>query len=150
MKNAWTIRGLVEQLRAQRSQLGSLKKERRELAARIRGLDRDIEELRGARAVGRVAVARRRRRGRGRAPTPGVTLADLVVKVLADASTPLGLKDIAEGVLAAGYKTTSSNFLNVIGQYVYNSKVIRRVRRGKYALKKGAMTGQAAQGRRKA
>ena len=135
MADGLSIPALEAALTRVKQRLKRKKAQRARLVRKIAKLDKETQALEGAR-IG--APKKGRKRKRGRRAARGGNLGELIPRVLARASRPLGMKEIADGVVALGYKSSSKKFVNVVAQYVYNSADIRRVSRGRYALKKTA------------
>jgi hypothetical protein len=98
-----------------------------------------IAELEGLGAVKPIAVARRKpgRRKAGRRvvkPARAGSLSSALVESLG-AKGKLTVAEAAEAVVAAGYKSKSKDFQNIVSMALSKDKRFRRVRRGVYALK---------------
>lgn len=65
-----------------------------------------------------------------------IPLKDLVARVLARSPQPLTSQQLADKVLASGYKTKSKNFLNVLWVGIGNMKNVEHVKGAGYRLKK--------------
>ncbi|MGH7128971.1 MAG: hypothetical protein ACREJB_01380, partial [Planctomycetaceae bacterium] len=106
---------------SRKAELETLLRKREKLRRELEDLDRQIAALDGSNGEGPPRTARRKLRRRARNDKP---LNDYVAEILArnDDGLPLGV--LSEEVLKAGYKTTSSNFKNVLYQYLYSSKCV--------------------------
>jgi len=103
--------------------IGQLEKELAEKRGRVKKLteqraaiDREIKEL-----VGKGTVRRRKPVKKAENPT---SLKDAVHAILGKVKNGYPLAELAEKILAAGYKTNSKNFRNVLYQCVYNDKAV--------------------------
>jgi hypothetical protein len=65
---------------------------------------------------------------------PG-SLKDFIVRVLSAASGPMSVKDIAAGVLEAGYKSKNRTLAKSVGIALAQMPEVARVRRGVFRLK---------------
>src|SRR5206468_2836218 len=99
-------------------------------------LDAQIAEIGGEvvkRGPGRPPKVGGRKAGRPpgrRRPKNKMSLADFLGKVLK--KEPMDLPQIIEAVKKAGYKSSSKQFANVIGQRLNKDKRFKRVGRGQY------------------
>ena len=102
-------------------------------------LNRQIAELEGLGSVKPVAI-RRRKAGRRKAarkamkPARAGSLSSTLAEAL-KAKGKLTIPEAAEAVLAAGYKSKSKDFGNLVSMTLSKDKRFRRVSRGVYALK---------------
>lgn len=106
--------------------------QRRDVAQKaLDDIDKQIQELMGdGRSLG---MGRRRRRR----PKNEQSLRAVVLEVLQKHKAGLTLTDLANAVLATGYKSTSRNFKNVLYQCLYNTdKITHDAPTGCYKLKK--------------
>ena len=137
----FTVAKLEELLAIRRSQIGALQGQKAVLSKQIDALDREIRSLggatkgrRGRRAGRRPAVAtggpRRRRRAKN-----GKSLAEVVTEILSGGGAKRAA-EIATAALAAGYKTKSKQFRNVVYQLLIKGKQFTSHSRGMYQLKK--------------
>jgi hypothetical protein len=123
-------------LRQRDGQIRSMRERRNRLVAELAKLDRQLAAMTGEKGavVGVTASPAkgdgRRRRGR----KGGATLSAVVAEILAAAGEPMRLKDIAVAAQAAGYKSASKDFYNVVSQTLRNNKSFKCVSRGAYAL----------------
>ena len=124
-----------------RSQIGELEGQKADLFKQIDALDREIRSLggatkgrRGRPAKGRAAavagVARPGRRAKN-----AQSLGEVVSKILSGGGAKRAA-EIADAALAAGYKTKSSQFRNVVYQLLIKDKRFMSAGRGLYQLKK--------------
>jgi len=134
MSVAESIPVLEKELEKKRRQLKMLKAERARIAARLARLDGQIAALEGAPTRG---AAKRPVRGRA-IRRGGMTLDGVIQQVLSAADKALSVAEIAEAAVAEGYKSASKNFRSMVAQYLSRSDKVRRVRRGRYALKPAA------------
>ena len=131
-----SIAALQAALKKQQGRLAELKSARAALVAGIARVDKQVAKLTGKQVA--APAAKPAKAAQPAVRREGQTLGQVIAKILAGSGEPLGITEITRRVLAAGYKTRSGNFTNVVSQYIYTSKSIRRVRRGKYSLKKTA------------
>jgi uncharacterized protein YigA (DUF484 family) len=114
-----TIAALEQLLEEKRSRLEQLAKKREELQNQLAGLDRQMHKV-----TSLEGLQRRRRPG----PPRVVNTAPLRVFVLAALKKhKKGLlpAEVAEKVLAAGYKSQAKAFLPVVYQCLYNTRAIK-------------------------
>lgn len=102
-------------------------------------LNRLIEELEGLGGVKPAAIVHRkagRRKAARKALRPARpgSLSSTLVEALG-AKGKLTVGDAAAAVLAAGYKSKSKDFQNIVSMMLSKDKRFRRVRRGVYALR---------------
>jgi len=134
-----SIAQLEKALAERKKALARLQRERAKLEKALKKVDGQIEALEGKaapvqrkRAVKKVKVTGRKR---GRKPGGKGTLREAVHKVLAKAEAAMNVKQIAEAALKAGYKTKSKNLATSVIPIVYKDPAIKKVGRGKFALK---------------
>jgi hypothetical protein len=71
------------------------------------------------------------------APKPGgVSLRELLTRLLSESKRPLKAKELAEQALAAGYQTTSKDFVNVVWVALGKMDHLENVPGQGYRLKK--------------
>jgi len=88
-------------------------------------------------AMGTVTVAAPTAKRRGRPVGTGGragSLKDMIVKVLRQRSKPLTPQEIADGVVTAGYKTSSKNLTKAVSNALPGLKLVRKVDRGLYQV----------------
>lgn len=105
-----TVADLEKILNSRRSALKDLVKRRAKLQKEIDKVDADIHAMTGA------SVRRRGKRMRN-----AVSLRQTVLNLLKKNKKGYSLADLSQIVLDGGYKTTSTNFRNVLYQCVYNT-----------------------------
>jgi hypothetical protein len=66
---------------------------------------------------------------------------EVITHVLAKSAQPLTAHELAEGVIASGYKSDSKNFVNVIWSSLGKLPSVERVAGKGYRLKKGRTSG---------
>ncbi|MBA4186971.1 MAG: hypothetical protein C0467_03030 [Planctomycetaceae bacterium] len=148
----------IEQLRRQRDRLSELTHQRDELLTQLRVIESDIALVERSmtsslhRFTGRadganpsagsppppvVATAARVTESRSTAnPAKPTTLRDEIKKVLRAARGPLSGPAIADRIKAAGYKTSSVNFANIVKKHLGEMDEVTHVRGEGYKLKK--------------
>ena len=96
----------------------------------------ELEGLGGVKptAVGRRKAGRRKAARKGVKPARKGSLSSTLVEVL-KAKGKLTVAQAADATLAAGYKSKSKDFQNIVGMTLSKDKRFKRVRRGVYALK---------------
>jgi hypothetical protein len=109
------------------------------LVAARNALDKKIAELQGLGEVKAAPKRARRKLGkkRGRKAQGRMragSLSSALVEALG-AKGKLTVAEAAEAVVAAGYKSKSKDFQNIVSMTLAKDKRFRRVRRGVYALK---------------
>ena len=108
------------------------------LIAQRDALNREIAELQGATSPKASKPAKRRAAAAKaakprRLPKNKVNLADsLAAFMKGKAKVTIG--EAMEGVLAAGYKTTSKTFRSVVNNMLLADKRFKKIRRGEFAL----------------
>ena len=123
---------LVRQL--QRRQM-ALQEKRGQLAAEIEAVDAELALFNsgvGVAGTAKTRVRRKTRGRRGRAPGGG-SLVDSLRKVMGKRT--MRIADMVTAVKKAGYRSSSSNFRNVVAHTLSKSKVFKRVGRGQYGVK---------------
>lgn len=118
-------------LASKKGQLESLTKRREKLQQELEKVDQEIASIQGKGRASRGPAKRRVRRRRNQPP-----LRDVVTGILSKNKKGLGLNELSEKVKATGYKSSSSNFNNVVYQCLYNTKAIQHDKdNGVYKLK---------------
>lgn len=152
--SAASLADLQAEIERRTNELRDLQAQRRDVAAELDRLDREIARhggVPGVRRRGRppgsgrrgpgrppaAAGARKKtsRRGRGGArPKNKLSLVDALSQVLTGKT--MGVSEVADAVQKAGYKTTSENFRTIVNQALINNpKAFRKVARGQYTAK---------------
>lgn len=132
-----SIPTLEKQLQQQKKRLDQLKRERVTLAEKLSKLDAEISQLEGKQPPSRGAKkARVKKPRRARSES----LDQYVQSVLSEADKSLTAKEVADKVIEKGYTTKSKSFASTVSQHLAKSPLTRRVRRGRYTLKKSAGT----------
>jgi hypothetical protein len=134
-----SIAELQQALQERNREARLLQQRRKALLAELAGVDKRLSTLLGSKPA---APRRRVAAGRGRRRAGG-TLPDAITKVLAAAGKPMRLRDIAQAVKAAGYKSASRDFYNVVSQALHAKPQFKNVRRGFYRLDASAAGGTA-------
>ncbi len=120
-----TVAELEQMLESRRAELTELVEKRDALAAELADVDAQIAEMNGAPIEGGVprrktrTVVRKRRPGRTRNQP---SLREVVAEILEKHKKGLPLKELAEKVLATGYKSNSAKFENTLYQTMYNNR----------------------------
>lgn len=117
----------------------SLMAEREELVGRLAEIDEALGSERPASPRVSKQVSEKARKAPGRRasgrkrPKNDMTLEEAMASVL-DGKT-MGVSDLAEAVLASGYKTGAANFRTMVNQTLIRSDRFRKVSRGKYTTR---------------
>jgi hypothetical protein len=128
-----SVAQLERLLHQSKTRLVKLTRERKKLAAKLANVDRQIERLTGHAANGE---APKRAGRRGMRPKNAKSLPAVVHDLLSRAKNGYTLDALADKVKAAGYKSNSANFKNVIYQTLYKEKaIVRDEESGAYKLK---------------
>ena len=120
-----SLSDLERMIRGRQRQLNKLQKRRAKIQRKLDALDEKIAAITGG---------RRAAGGGGRARI-GTNLPDTINKLLARASRPMSVGEIAERALAAGYHTGSANFRGIVNQALVKDKRFVNDGRGVYRLK---------------
>jgi len=116
------------------------------LLAQRDAIEKQIALINQALAAASAALPRRRGRPLKLAPIGGPaaapagayragSLKDFIVRVLSAGSGPMSVKDIATGVLEAGYKSKNRTLAKSVGIALAQMAEVARVRRGVFRLK---------------
>ena len=156
--------GQLAKLRARREAFAAgeekafagLVRRREALAAQLDELAGQLEQLQGAAAPEAEAPARpkgakkpgpapkrakkaaKKARGRPRGKRQGMTLRDVVTKIMSDAGEPVRAPQVASQLKALGYKTTSKDPVNMVSALLAQTKEFHRVQKGLYTLARSA------------
>ena len=116
-----SVAQLEKLLDSRKSQLGTLTKKRDKLKKDLEQVEKRILVLQGRATATVSSKARRKPAKRAQNEKP---LSAFVVDILGQNKKGLTLAGLSERVLAAGYKTNSTNFRNVLYQCLYNAKKV--------------------------
>ena len=132
LSNHLTIAQIESMLNSRRAQLATLSKDRTKLQKQLDSVNARITQLSGGAAIkGGLAV-----NAAGRARN-SASLIDMMTSQLQKAGKALSVSEIVEGVQAAGYRSTSSNFRGIVNQtLIKERKRFANAGRGIYQLKK--------------
>lgn len=109
-----------------KSRVSTLKKERAKLLKKLAAVEKEIERAGGdVGGGGRV---------RGVRPRNEMSLADAIDSVL-KSGKPMRVPDIADAVMASGYKSSSPKFTAIVNQTLIKDKRFHAVERGIYSKK---------------
>ena len=123
-----TIDQLNQVLQSKMTELARLRRKRDGLQKKLNLLDRHIERLGGGVPSGPGRAGTR--------PRNEHNLPDTIESVLRSAGKPMRVPDIADAVLAAGYRSGSANFRGIVNQtLIKERKRFDQVERGVYELK---------------
>ena len=115
MAKDYTVAQLEKILLRKKTSLERLLRQRSQLQKRLAQVERKIVEIGGLTGEGR---AQRRVRKR---PKNSRTLLVAVIDVLGQHKKGLTLRDLADKLLASGYRTSSTNFQNTLYQCLYHN-----------------------------
>ena len=147
MPRAKTIQELQKELDAKQVLLGKLQQRRDKLSARMGIIDRQIAAIvgesdsrRGRRAAKPAKAAKAAKRAKApkaakvtRRRRDGKPLLEYIKQVLAD-SSGMRVRDIAQAVKQAGYKTKAKDFYTIVASTVRDPKQFANLSRGVYKL----------------
>ena len=106
-----TVSELEKMLEDRKVKAVELAKQRRDLQKQLEEIDRQLAEVMGA---GRVVSRRRLKNGK--------SLRSHVLAILRKSKRGYSMAQLRTRILAAGYKSSSSNFRNVLYQCLYNTE----------------------------
>jgi len=104
-------------LLSRRQQLEELQQRRTTLLAELGRVDEEIAKMQGARQTLSSSASVRPQK-----LVNAKSLREYVLEILGRSKRGMSLSDLSAKVLAAGYRTESSNFRNVLYQCLYNTK----------------------------
>src|SRR4051794_9566836 len=110
-------------INSRKLKIRGLRKERRQLAARLARIDRELA------IVGGVPGASLR-------PRNDKNLVDVIADVMGGAKQPMGVGEVTDAVLAAGYRSSSANFKGIVNQTLIKERRFTSPERGLYQLKR--------------
>ncbi|GEM_PF-5534346 len=128
-----TIAQLKDELAKKENQLLELKKKRDSLRSELEQVERDINDLSGSKNVSRKTAST----GRPGLRSNKRSLGDVLADALKGKGT-VRVMDAAKHAAAAGYRSASKQFDNVVSQTLKMDARFRKVARGKYKLKSSA------------
>ena len=137
-----TIAEIRELLAQKNRQLSGLRAERRTLENRLKQVDRQIQRLTGRRKRAAKA-APKAAKAKARPRKQGPSLRQTILGAFAKAPGSLTIPEVITAVRNTGYTSSSSNFRKLISVTLAQMDELRRVARGKYALKKSAESAPA-------
>ena len=124
-----SIAQLEQVLRARKTQLQKLAKQRTKIARELTKLDARITMLGGVGGGGRMG-------GGGSRAHNEKSLVEMIEGVLSKTGKPMGVGDIVDAVQKGGYKSNSANFRGIVNQTLIKEKQFTSAGRGVYQLKK--------------
>jgi hypothetical protein len=136
MARMMTIAELRRELAAKKNQLAKLRTQREKIAKQLAVVDRRIAALDGEPVSATPKPGKRAKKvtvKTARRARTGLSLAD----VLAEAMAGKGNVKVVEAgkmAIAAGYKSKSANFGNIVSQTLNSDTRFRKIARGVYAL----------------
>ena len=138
-KTTMSIAALERALNASKQRVDKLRETRQALLDKIAKVDAEIAALAGepvdttAEGAAEEAPGKPKAKG-GKRPKNKMTMKEAIVHVLTESGEAMGVKEIAQGVLAAGYKTKSKDLPAQIWSTIYTDKTIERPARGKFQI----------------
>lgn len=111
-----SVAELEKILLSRKQELDDLLRRRAQLQAQLAEVDQEIAQMQGQRAGGAYSAS-----ARGKLVNEK-SLREYVLEILGRSKRGMSLADLSANVLAAGYRTESSNFRNVLYQCLYNTK----------------------------
>lgn len=127
-----SISELERIIHVRQKELGKLEKRRAKFQKELNKVDAQIRSLAGN---GKVTGGTR---GGGTRVRNEVSLSEAVYQVLSSASAPMTIGEIADKVLASGYRSNSESFRTVVNVTLIKDKRFSKAGRGLYQLKSGA------------
>jgi hypothetical protein len=137
-----SVADLERIIRSRHKALRKLERQRAKWQKKVDDVDRKIAALGGA-------TGRRRRGGAGIRARNETSLSDAIAHVLAKSRGSIAVGDIMEGVLSAGYRSSSGNFRGIVNQALIKDKRFKSAGRGLYQMKAGAPGARKKRGRRR-
>ena len=128
-----SIAQLEQVLRARRSQLQKLAKQRAKIARELARLDQRIGMLGGGAGGGGGRISGMGGGGRAR---NAKSLVEAIEDVMSKNAKPMGVGDIVNAVQKNGYRSSSANFRGIVNQTLIKEKQFTSAGRGVYQLKK--------------
>ena len=131
MARDYTVAQLERILARKKASLDKLLRQRSQLQKKLAQVERKIVEIGGMVEEGRAARRVRKR------PKNVKTLLASVIDVLGPHKKGLTLRELAEKLLASGYKTSSANFQNTLYQCLYHNsdKLLHDAKTHTYRIK---------------
>jgi hypothetical protein len=121
-----SLQELERAINARRRELRGLERRRSTLVRKLEAVERAIDKMNGNSPRGRAGSRRARNT---------VSLPDAISNVLSRSRTAMGVGDIAEKVLAGGYRSGSANFRSMVNQALFKDQRFVSERRGVYRLR---------------
>ena len=129
-----TLPQLERRLEQRRREVAKLQRQRAKVQKRLDAIDARIESVGG---FGGSSAGGGRANGAGRSrPRNDLSLPDAIHQVLTKAGGAVPVGEIADKVLAGGYKSNSANFRGIVNQALIKDKRFTSASRGVYQLKK--------------
>lgn len=126
-----SVAELERALAARKRGAATLLKKRERIAAQLADIDNELSDL-GIRPDGSSVAAAGGGEG-GRRPRNAQTLPEAMAAVMK--GSEMGIREIADAVLASGYQSSSANFTTIISQALGRDKRFKKVSRGVYTAK---------------
>jgi len=130
-----TIAELRKELAAKERQFSKLQAQRQKITKQLAALDRELAALGG----GPVRSTRKAKKAAGKKIRPWKaqpSLADVLAEVLVGKAN-VKVAEAAKLAVAAGYKSVSSQFGNIVSQTLSADRRFKKISRGVYVLKNG-------------
>ena len=134
LPSRFTITQLENMLKARRTQISSLERERKQIQKQLDAVDAKIHALGGMDGGGKGAASGYTAGGRARNPK---SLVGTLEEVLTKAGKPISVGEILDAVQSSGYRSNSANFRGIINQtLIKERKRFANAGRGMYGMKK--------------
>lgn len=137
MPRVTSIQELRREIQKREVMLGKLQAKRQKLVVRLSALDRRIAAISGETVAGvsrgKPGPKPGRKPGSRRRGRRGKPLIDFAKQVL-EGSSGMRVKDVAQAVKAAGYKTGSKDFYTIVATLLRDKRNFKKLKRGVYRL----------------
>ena len=137
-----SLADLEQMIHSRQRELRKLEKQRAKWQKKVDDVERKIASLGGTAGRGG------RGGGAGSRARNEINLPDAIAQVLSKSRGPVGVGDIMEGVLAAGYRSNSANFRGIVNQALIKDKRFKSAGRGLYEMKSNGGESEKKRGRR--
>jgi len=136
-----SINELERIIHVRQKELGKLEKRRAKWQKELNKVETQISALTGN---GKISGLRVGGGAGGTRVRNEISLAEAVYKVLSEATEPMGIAEIADKVLASGYRSNSESFRTVVNVTLIKDKRFSKAGRGLYQLKSSAAAAKKA------
>lgn len=118
-----SISELQTLINSRKTKIRQLRKERRTLAGRLARIDAELAVLGG-------------QAGASLRPRNEKNLVDVIADVMGQHGKPMRVGEVTDAVMAAGYRSSSTNFKGIVNQTLIKERRFTSPERGVYALRK--------------